>query len=254
MSPLEVSTRTGSRIVLEESAAQRLAESLGGELLRPGDDTYDEARRVWNGLIDHRPALIARCAGNTDVSAAVTFAREHDLLVSVRGGGHNIAGKAVCIGGLVIDLSRMRSVAVDSVNRTAWVEGGATLGEVDSATQLAGLATTTGVVTHTGVAGLTLGGGVGRLARKCGLACDNLLSADVVTADGHLLTTSAAENSTSSGACGAPARISVSRPPLCSSSTPWVQKCSEASLSTPWRGRRRHSSSIMSTRVQPRTS
>lgn len=194
MLPLEVSTRTGGRIMLKDSAARRLAESLRGGLLRPGDDTYDQARSVWNGMIDHRPALIARCAGTADVAAAVAFAREHDLLVSVRGGGHNIAGKAVCAGGLMIDLSRMRGVAVDSLHRMARVEGGATLGELDGATQLSGLATTTGVVTHTGVAGLTLGGGVGRLARKYGLACDNLLAADVVTADAHVLRTSTTEN------------------------------------------------------------
>ncbi|MFH9005580.1 FAD-binding oxidoreductase [Streptomyces afghaniensis] len=194
MLPLEVTTRTGERAVLKESLARELAERLRGELLRPGDDTYDQARRVWNGMIDHRPALIARCAGSTDVAAAVAFAREHDLLVSVRGGGHNIAGKAVCVGGLMIDLSRMRRVVVDAGNRTARVEGGATLGELDGATQVSGLATTTGVVTHTGVAGLTLGGGVGRLARTHGLACDNLLSVDVVTADGRLRTAGATEN------------------------------------------------------------
>jgi FAD/FMN-containing dehydrogenase len=194
MPPLEVTRRTGERAVLEESVARRLAESLRGQLLFPGDDTYDQTRRVWNGMIDHRPALIARCAGSADVAAAVTFAREHDLLVSVRGGGHNIAGKAVCVGGLMIDLSRMRRVAVDAVDRTARVEGGATLGELDSATQAWGLATTTGVVTHTGVAGLTLGGGVGRLARTYGLACDNLVSVDVVTTDGHLRRASATEN------------------------------------------------------------
>lgn len=195
MVPLEVSTRTGGRIMLKDSAARGLAESLRGELLRPGDGTYDQTRRVWNGMIDHRPALIARCAGTADVAAAVAFAREHDLLVSVRGGGHNIAGKAVCAGGLMIDLSRMRGVAVDPLHRTARVEGGATLGELDGTTQLSGLATTTGVVTHTGVAGLTLGGGVGRLARKYGLACDNLLAAEVVTADAHVRRTSATENS-----------------------------------------------------------
>ncbi|OUC90124.1 FAD-binding oxidoreductase [Streptomyces swartbergensis] len=194
MLPLEVTTRTGERAVLKESVARGLAESLRGELLLPGDDRYDQTRRVWNGMIDHRPALIARCAGSADVAAAVAFAREHDLLVSVRGGGHNIAGKAVCVGGLMIDLSLMRRVAVDADNRTARVEGGATLGEMDSATQVSGLATTTGVVTHTGVAGLTLGGGVGRLARTYGLACDNLLSVDVVTTEGDLRRASAAEN------------------------------------------------------------
>jgi FAD/FMN-containing dehydrogenase len=195
MSSFEVRTRTGSQIVLEESVAQKLKASLRGELLRPGDGTYDEIRKVWNGMIDHRPALIARCAGTADVVETVSFARDHELLVSVRGGGHNIAGKAVCRGGLMIDLSRMRSVAVDPLNRTARVEGGATLGELDGATQASGLATTAGVVTHTGVAGLTLGGGVGRLARKYGLACDNLLSVDLVTAEGQVVRTSGTENS-----------------------------------------------------------
>ncbi len=145
-------------------------------------------------MIDKRPALIARCAGVADVIDAVIFARDHDLLVSVRGGGHNIAGKAVCSGGLMIDLSRMRHIHVDPVNRTARVEGGAILGDLDRETQAFGLATTAGVVTHTGVAGLTLGGGVGRLARKYGLACDNLRSVDLVTADGQVLRASAAEN------------------------------------------------------------
>jgi len=195
MSSFEVRTRTGGQIVLAESVTQKLKLSLRGELLRPGDETYDETRRVWNGMIDHRPALIARCAGTADVIETVTFARDHDLLVSVRGGGHNIAGKAVCTGGLMIDLSRMRSVAVDPLNRTARVEGGATLGELDGATQASGLATTAGVVTHTGVAGLTLGGGVGRLARKYGLACDNLLSVDLVTTDGQVVRSSVTEDS-----------------------------------------------------------
>jgi FAD/FMN-containing dehydrogenase len=194
MSAFEVRTGTGGQTLLEESVAQKLRESLGGELLRPGDKTYDEARKVWNGMIDHRPALIARCAGTADVVETVQFARDHDLLVSVRGGGHNIAGKAVCEGGLMIDLSRMRSVAVDPGNQTARVEGGVTLGELDAATQPAGLATTAGVVTHTGVAGLTLGGGVGRLARKYGLACDNLLSVELVTAEGQVVNASDSEN------------------------------------------------------------
>lgn len=194
MSYVEVRTRTGGRIAVEESAVQRLGAGLRGQLLRPGDDGYDESRAVWNGMIDHRPALIARCNGTADVVSAVLFAREHDLLVSVRGGGHNIAGKAVCAGGLMISLSPMRSVAVDHEGRTARVEGGATLGELDAATQVSALATTTGVVTHTGVGGLTLGGGVGRLARRYGLACDNLLSAEVVDADGHVLKAGPSEN------------------------------------------------------------
>ncbi|MFF8841645.1 FAD-binding oxidoreductase [Streptomyces sp. NPDC015127] len=187
-------SRTGDLVVLDESAAERLGEGLRGGLLRPDDHAYEQARAVWNGLIDHRPALIARCSGAADVVRAVAFAREHDLLVSVRGGGHNIAGKAVCTGGLMIDLSPMRGVDVDPERCTARVEGGATLKELDRATQASGLATTAGVVTHTGVAGLTLGGGVGRLARRYGLACDNLLAAEVVTADGRVVRADASEN------------------------------------------------------------
>jgi FAD/FMN-containing dehydrogenase len=194
MPSLEVRKRTGEPSALEEAVARKLKAALRGELLNPDDDAYDGARQVWNGMIDHRPALIACCAGTADVVETVSFARDHDLLVSVRGGGHNIAGKAVCNGGLMIDLSQMRGVAVDPDNRTARVEGGATLGELDRATQASGLATTAGVVTHTGVAGLTLGGGVGRLARKHGLACDNLLSVELVTADGRVVRASATEN------------------------------------------------------------
>jgi len=194
MSTLPAITTTGGHIVLGEAAVQQLQTHLRGALLRPGDDRYEETRRVWNGMIDKRPALIARCTGMADVITAVTFAREHNLLVSVRSGGHNIAGKAVCSGGLMIDLSRLRRVQVDPSNGTARVEGGALLGDLDRATQAFGLATTAGVVTHTGVAGLTLGGGVGRLAHKYGLACDNLLSVDLVTAEGRVLRARPTEN------------------------------------------------------------
>jgi len=194
MSDFEVTTTTGGRTVVAETAVRSLQTSLSGEVLLPGDETYDGARKVWNGMIDHRPAVIARCAGPADVVTAIGFAREHDLLVSVRGGGHNIAGKAVCHGGLMIDLSRMGSIEVDPSHRTARVQGGATLGELDRATQAFDLATTAGVVTHTGVGGLTLGGGVGRLARKYGLACDNLDAVELVTADGRVLRAAPAEN------------------------------------------------------------
>ena len=194
MSAVQAITTTGGHTVLGEAAVRQLQASLQGELLLPNDDRYEETRKVWNGMVDKRPALIARCAGVADVSAAVTFAREHTLLVSVRGGGHSVAGKAVCNGGLMIDLSRMRGIQADPVTRTARVEGGAILGDLDRATQAFGLATTAGVVTHTGVAGLTLGGGVGRLAHKYGLACDNLLSVDIVTAEGRVLRASATEN------------------------------------------------------------
>jgi len=194
MSDLQATTITGGHTVLEEAAVQHLKASLRGELLLPGDARYDDTRKVWNGMINKRPALIVRCAGVADVIDTVKFARNHNLLVSVRGGGHNIAGKAVCTGGLMIDLSRMRSVQVDPVKRTAHVEGGATLGDLDHETQAFGLATTAGVVTHTGVAGLTLGGGIGRIGRKYGLACDNLLSVNLVTADGQFLRASETEN------------------------------------------------------------
>jgi hypothetical protein len=156
-----------------------------GALLRPGEEGYDEARRVWNGAIDRRPALIARCAGADDVGTAVQFAREQDLLVSVRGGGHAVAGHAVCDGGMMIDLSLMKSVRVDPAARTVRGAGGLLWGELDKATQKFGLATTGGVISHTGIGGLTLGGGLGHLMRTYGLTVDNLLAVDVVTADGE---------------------------------------------------------------------
>jgi len=194
MAGLRAVTTTGAETALDEVAVEKLRSRLRGELLRPGDPGYDGTRRVWNGIIDKHPSLIVRCDGVDDVIGAVAFARERDLLVSVRCGGHNIAGKAVCDGGVMVDLSRMRNIQVDPVKRTARVEGGATLGDLDRETQGFGLATTAGVVTTTGVAGLTLGGGVGRLARKYGLACDNLLSVDLVTAEGRLIRASATEN------------------------------------------------------------
>jgi FAD/FMN-containing dehydrogenase len=169
-------------------------DAFAGQLIGPGDEGYETARRVWNGMVDRRPVLIARCADEGDVVAALSFARERGLPVAVRGGGHNVAGNAVCDGGVVIDLSRMKSIDVDSAGRTARAQPGVLLGELDRATQAFGLATPTGNVSMTGVAGLTLGGGLGWIARKHGPACDNLLSADVVTADGDRVTTSADEN------------------------------------------------------------
>jgi FAD/FMN-containing dehydrogenase len=170
-----------------------LTESLRGELLLPSSPGYDAARRIWNGAVDRHPACIARCTGVADVVAAVRFAREHDLEIAVRGGGHNVAGTALC-DGMVIDLSAMRAVWVDPVGRTARVQGGALWGDVDHETQAQGLATTGGIVGHTGVAGLTLGGGIGFLMRKHGLAIDNLLAAEVVTAEGRIVRTSADEH------------------------------------------------------------
>ena len=179
---------------VKEAAVENFKARLRGELLKTGDDGYDDARAIWNAMIDKRPGLIARCSGVADVITAVRFAREHDLLVAVKGGGHNVAGTALCDGGLVIDLSGMKGVNVDPVGRTARVQPGVTLGDLDHETQHFGLAVPAGVVTTTGVAGLTLGGGFGWLSPKLGLTCDNLISADVVTANGELVSASAEEN------------------------------------------------------------
>jgi FAD/FMN-containing dehydrogenase len=165
-----------------------------GALIAPDDPDYDGARAVWNGTVDRRPRLIARCSGTADVAAAVRFARDRDLTVAVRGGGHNVGGTAVCDGGLVIDLSAMRAVAVDPLERAALVQGGALWGDVDHETQAHGLATPGGIVSHTGVGGLTLGGGVGWLMRKHGLTVDNVLEAEVVTAEGDIIRASAHEH------------------------------------------------------------
>ena len=169
-------------------------DGFRGRLISADHADYDIARAVWNGAIDRRPRLIARCIGTADVVAAVRFARDHDLEIAIRGGGHNVAGTAVCDDGIVIDLSAMRAVRVDPADRRAWVQGGALWGDVDHETQPHGLATTGGIVSHTGVAGLTLGGGIGWLMRKHGLAVDNLLAVDVVTADGELLRASEHEH------------------------------------------------------------
>ena len=167
---------------------------LAGELLRPGDSAFDEARRIWNGSFDRRPALIARCSGEADVAAALQHARANDLAVAVRSGGHSVAGHSVCDGGIVIDLSPMRRVDVGASARTARVQAGVLLGELDAAAQRFGLAAPAGVVSHTGVAGLTLGGGIGWLTRRFGATVDQLRSARVVTADGRVVTASAHEN------------------------------------------------------------
>jgi FAD/FMN-containing dehydrogenase len=179
---------------VSDEAAQAFSAALRGQVLRPGDAGYDEARAIQNGLIDRRPAFIAQCRGAADVIAAVTFAREQRLTLSVRGGGHNVAGNAVNDGGLVIDLSQMTGVRVDPHARTARVQGGATWADLDRETQVFGLAAPGGVVSTTGVAGLTLHGGMGHLRRKHGLSIDNLLAVDIVTADGQLRTASATEN------------------------------------------------------------
>jgi FAD/FMN-containing dehydrogenase len=179
---------------LPEEVIEAFVAGLRGSVVGPGDADYEEVRRVRNGLIDRRPGLIVRCSGTADVVAAVNFAREHDLLVSIRGGGHNVAGNAVNDDGLVIDLSEMRGVFVDPKARTARVQGGATWADVDRETQLFGLATTGGQVSSTGVAGFTLHGGMGTLHRTFGLALDNLRAVEIVTADGQVRTASAEFN------------------------------------------------------------
>jgi FAD/FMN-containing dehydrogenase len=185
---------SGSDRDIPAGAVQQLAGRLSGTLLLPADAGYDDARTVWNRMIDRRPAMIARCARADDVVAAVHFARQHDLLLSVRSGGHNVTGHAVCERGLMIDLSPMKAIRVDPGQRLASVEAGLTWKEFDTATQTYGLATTGGIISSTGVAGLTLGGGHGWLMRRHGLACDNLVAVELVTADGRRLRASHAEH------------------------------------------------------------
>src|SRR5258705_4907165 len=175
------------QIVIPASDVDALRASMRGEVLTPGQDGYDNARRVWNGAFDRHPAVIARCAGAADVRQAVQFGRAHELLVAVRGGGHSLSGQSVCEGGLMIDLTPMKSVHVDPIARVARVEPGVLLRQFDREAQAFGLATTAGTVSHTGAAGLTLGGGFGRIGRKFGLACDNLYAADVITAVGQFV-------------------------------------------------------------------
>ena len=194
MPDVQVKTRSGGTATVPQRAIDSFSAALRGQLLLAGSADYDAARGIWNAMIDRRPALIARCTTAVDVVTAVRFATAHELLVSVRGGGHNIAGNAVCDGGLMIDLSAMTAVDVDVAARTARVGPGATLGDLDRATQAHGLATPVGINSTTGIAGLTLGGGFGWLSRSLGLTIDNLISADVVTAGGILVTASATEH------------------------------------------------------------
>ena len=187
-------TGDGKQIILARGDVADLRASLGGQLLLTGDAGYEQARKAWNGSFSRKPALIARCRGASDVIKAVNFGRAHSLLVSVRGGGHSISGQSVCEGGLMIDLAQINGVRVDPVARRARVDGGALLGSLDREAQAFGLATTAGTVSHTGVGGLTLGGGFGRLGRKFSMACDNVRAYDIVTADGKFLRVSAEEN------------------------------------------------------------
>jgi FAD/FMN-containing dehydrogenase len=181
-------------LVLDESVLEQLRGELRGPVIGPADPDYETARKVHNGMIDKRPAVIARCSGVADVQAALGFGLAHDLPIAVRGGGHNVAGKAVCDDGIVVDLSGMKGIRIDPKKRVAHAQAGLTWGEFDRETQAFGLATTGGAVSTTGIAGLTLGGGIGWLQRKYGLTCDNLLSADVVTADGRFLIASETEH------------------------------------------------------------
>jgi hypothetical protein len=183
-----------NEIKLDETAVRELEGSFRGHLIRPGDPTYDEHRKVWNGSIDRRPALIARCSATADVSAAVRFAKRLGLPLAVRGGGHSFPGLSACDAGVIVDLRPMCEVHVDPESRTATVQAGTLLGELDRSTQRFGLAVPAGIVTHTGVAGLTLGGGIGWLMRKYGLTVDQLLSVELVTAGGELVRASEAEN------------------------------------------------------------
>lgn len=194
MADIEIVTNDGGTTTVSAEHIEALQQRLAHPLVTPQAGDYDDVRQLWNGMHDKRPGLIIRCSGVADVQAGVDFARENKLLVAVRGGGHNVSGSGSCDGGLLIDLSLMRAVHVDSRAQTARVQGGATLGDVDRETQVFGLAVPGGNVSTTGVAGLTLGGGMGNLRRKHGLAIDNLLSVDIVTADGRARTASAEEN------------------------------------------------------------
>jgi FAD/FMN-containing dehydrogenase len=194
MSDLQVRTRTNGDVTLQEDTVRKFKESLCGELILADDARYGDARSIWNGMIDRRPALIARCLGVADVLTCVNFAREHGVALSIKGGGHNIAGLAVCDGGLMLDMSRMRGVWVDPTARTARAQAGCLLGDVDRETQVHGLAAVLGFVSNTGIAGLTLGGGFGYLTRHFGWTSDNVLSMELVTADGRVARASEREN------------------------------------------------------------
>lgn len=194
MTAHSLTTLAAGKKAISASAIEMLASQLRGSILDASDAAYDEARAIWNGMVDRRPGLIIRCMAAADVVSAVRFARDNGLLVSVRGGGHGIAGNAVCDGGLMIDLSQMKSVRVDAASERAWVEPGALLADVDRETQAAGFIVPTGINSTTGIAGLTLGGGFGWITRKFGLTLDSLVSVEVVTADGELRRVSEAQD------------------------------------------------------------
>ncbi|MEO8018960.1 MAG: FAD-binding oxidoreductase [Pseudomonadota bacterium] len=191
---LPILSRTGKQLLLTRAEVQELRGGLHGALLLNGDAGYEQARHIWNGAFDRHPAVILRCADAADVIKSVQFAANHDLLVAVRGGGHSLPGHSVCEGGLMIDLAPMQGVLIDKIARTVRVDPGVWLGTLDRAVQKAGFIVPAGTVSHTGVAGLSLGGGIGRLARKFGLSIDNLLGANLVTPDGKLRKVNAQEN------------------------------------------------------------
>jgi FAD/FMN-containing dehydrogenase len=194
MGNLEIVNSTGSFVTIDAQDVERFASEIRGRVLRRNDDGYEDARTIWNAMIDKRPALVVQPTGVADVVRAVNFAREHNLLLAIQGAGHNIAGNAVCEGGLMIDLSAMRTVRVDPQARVAHVGPGATLGDIDHETQAFGLAMPTGINSTTGISGLTLGGGFGWLSRRLGMTIDQLIAADVVTVDGKLVRASQEEN------------------------------------------------------------
>ena len=190
----QVTTTTGAETALDEAAVEEFRTGLRGKIILPSDDGYDEARELYNAMIDKRPSLIVRCAGVADVINSVNFARNNNLLLAVRGAGHNVAGLATCDGGIVIDLTQMKGMRIDLAARTVRGEPGLTWIELNHDLQEFGLAATGGFIATTGIGGLTLGGGLGWLVRQHGLACDNLVSVDVVTADGQFLTASETQN------------------------------------------------------------
>ncbi|MDX8338843.1 FAD-binding oxidoreductase [Draconibacterium sp. IB214405] len=192
---MEIILKSGEKSSIDQELVNDFAAKLGGVLISASDDNYDEVRQIWNGMHDKKPALIAQCSGVADVVASVNFARENDVLVSIRGGGHNVAGSASNDGGLMIDLSQMKGIRLNAEKGTVYAQGGATLGDLDRETQVLGMAVPGGVVSTTGIAGLTLGGGFGWLRKKYGLSIDNLVSVDIVTPDGKFLTACEKDNS-----------------------------------------------------------
>lgn len=194
MNELKAKTRTGDEIILDQSALREFRKSLSGMLIQSEDAAYEQARKVYNALHDKHPALIVRSSGVADVVSTIKFAKEHDLLLAIRGGGHGIAGFATCEGGLVLDLGQMKGIRIDQANRSARAETGCTWADLNQNTHNFGLATTGGIISTTGIAGLTLGGGMGYLARRYGLSCDNLVSADLVLADGSFITCDSERN------------------------------------------------------------